>query len=292
MTLKDTLSCGQRQVSAPFFRGGHPICGKARTRTRTRARSNGTHAAEEVAHAPRPIPVRSLHPPSNVTSTARHLRRPTQPSDTTSAVLRDHPRQPTRPLHPTRLRLPARPHGTAGPARPPPPPTQPTCSSASGLSIHRPARLHKTSAPPLRGPTGTTGTTGTTSAARSSGPPHRKHGTERKGCSRVVESTRNQNVCTSKPPKRADPDDNIINNTHFHIKIFANVGVFIFSSSKPERLKREQESRERAGREPKREPRESKQDPQDPQDPKERRTEEINARQGSVRRFFHPIKTP
>ena len=106
MTLKDTLSCGQRQVSAPFFRGGHPICGKARTRartrtrtrartrTRTRARSNGTHAAEEVAHAPRPIPVRSLHPPSNVTSTARHLRRPTRPSDTTSAAQRDRPTQP------------------------------------------------------------------------------------------------------------------------------------------------------------------------------------------------------
>lgn len=230
MTLKDTLSCGQRQVSAPFFRGGHPICGKARTRARTRARSNGTHAAEEVAHSPpRSIPVRSLHPPSNVTSTARHLRRPTRPSDTTSAVLRDHPRQPTRPLHPTRLRLPARPHGTAGPARPPPPPTQPTCSSASGLSIHRPARPPKTSAPPLRGPTGTTGTTGTTSAARSSGPPHRKHGTERKGCSRVVESTRNQNVCTSNPPKRADPDDKkILLITRIFILKYLQTSAYLF----------------------------------------------------------------
>ena len=249
MTLKDTLSCGQRQVSAPFFRGGHPICGKARTRARTRARSNGTHAAEEVAHAPRPIPVRSLHPPSNVTSTARHLRRPTRPSDTTSAVLRDHPRQPTRPLHPTRLRLPARPHGTAGPVRPP----LPALPGRRTVSTEQNARV----------------------AAEWS-----------KALETRMSALRN-------PQNGQTPTiKNIINNTHFHIKIFANVGVFIFSSSKPERLKREQESRERAGREPKREPRESKQDPQDPQDPKERRTEEINARQGSVRRFFHPIKTP
>ena len=170
---------------------------------------------------------RSPTPPGP--SAVRRDNCPTRPSDTTSAVLRDHPRQPTRPLHPTRLRLPARPHGTAGPARPPPPPTQPTCSSASGLSIHRPARPPKTSAPPLRGPTGTTGTTGTTSAARSSGPPHRKHGTERKGCSRVVESTRNQNVCTSKPPKRADPDDKkILLITHIFILKYLQTSAYLF----------------------------------------------------------------
>ena len=215
MTLKDTLSCGQRQVSAPFFRGGHPICGKARTRTRarTRARSNGTHAAEEVAHAPRPIPVRSLHPPSNVTSTARHLRRPTRPSDTTSAVLRDHPRQPTRPLHPTRLRRTARPHGTAGPARPPPPPTQPTCSSASCLSIHRPARPARPVRPPLPALPGRR-TVSTEQNARVAAEWSKALETRMS----ALRNPQNGQTPTIK---------NIINNAHFHIKIFTNVGVFI-----------------------------------------------------------------
>lgn len=49
---------------------------------------------------------------------------------------------------------------------------------------------------------------------------------------------------------------NIINNTHFHIKIFANVGVFIFSSSKPERLKREHKRAEKEPAESRRENRE------------------------------------
>lgn len=246
MTLKDTLSCGQRQVSAPFFRGGHPICGKARTRTR--ARSNGTHAAEEVAHAPRPIPVRSLHPPSNVTSTARHLRRP-----------RLNRPVPPRPASPS----------TARHDRPKPPPRP---------SAARPARPARPVRPPLPALPGRR-TVSTEQNARVAAEWSKALETRMS----ALRNPQNGQTPTIK---------NIINNTHFHIKIFANVGVFIFSSSKPERLKREQESRERAGREPKREPRESKQDPQDPQDPKERRTEEINARQGSVRRFFHPIKTP
>lgn len=274
MTLKDTLSCGQRQVSAPFFRGGHPICGKARTRARTRARSNGTHAAEEVAHAPRPIPVRSLHPPSNVTSTARHLRRPTRPSDTTSASRHGRTEQQARhDLRRPRLNRPVPPRpaspSTARHDRPKPPPRP---------SAARPARPARPVRPPLPALPGRR-TVSTEQNARVAAEWSKALETRMS----ALRNPQNGQTPTIK---------NIINNTHFHIKIFANVGVFIFSSSKPERLKREQESRERAGREPKREPRESKQDPQDPQDPKERRTEEINARQGSVRRFFHPIKTP
>ena len=204
-----------------------------------------------------------LHPPSGATI-APHDRprppirpfrptrlrlRPRQPPAPPSAVRRDN--CPTRPSETANPALPlpdvpshsppgttarnsrpdatirdsrlARPRETAYPAKPPPHPTQPPAPPSDrprqppGKTTTRHLRR-----PPLRGPTGTT------SAAPSSGPPHRKHGTERKGCSRVVESTRNQNACTSKPQNGQAPTiKNIINNAHFHIKIFANVGVFI-----------------------------------------------------------------
>lgn len=229
MTLKDTLSCGHRQVSGAFFRGGHPICWKAGaggagtgagtgtgtstdtstrtgtgtgagtgtgtgtgteagtgtdtgtdTRTGTGAGTGtGTGAGTDTArrHAcdrgGRPRPPRPIRRP------ARQL------PDTTVRDRQSGPSAARRALPFARYDRPVRPPETA---------------ARLNLRLH-PTRQPETAGPPLRDPTGTT------SAARSSGSPRRKHGTERKGCSRVVESTRNQNVCTSKPPKRTGSDD-------------------------------------------------------------------------------------
>ncbi len=222
----------------------------------------------------------------------RQRRSPTPPGP--SAVRRDN--------------CPTRPSETANPAIPPDTPPPPS-KTAAGPSIRRPAK------PPLplgAPPSATRHDRAKQQARPSAARPARPARPVRPPLPalpgrRTVSTEQNARVAAEwskaletrmsalrNPQNGQTPTiKNIINNTHFHIKIFANVGVFIFSSSKPERLKREQESRERAGREPKREPRESKQDPQDPQDPKdpkERRTEEINARQGSVRRFFTPSK--